>query len=997
MKRYILYLLALIFMQDVRAQASGSLTGTQVTINGLNYRLDEETQEATLDNGNSWEGALSLPSVVNYNGKDYPVTRIGWLAFAFCETLTGIKIPGTVREILHYAASEGCKNPFLGCTNLESIEVDENNEWMCSVDGVLFSKDKTWLYAYPAGAQRSSYNIPDGVTTIAGDAFSYNLSLRSVVMPNSVEKAFFSTFNGCRNLENVRFSENLKSLGAYSFDNCESIRVIDLPKSVSYFAESVFRWTHLDALVVRGTFPKDLRSDTFYFVSESMIIYAQSSEIPKFKKVFSGTVLPLEDYVDSATTYHPFVEACKSWCMVTSNQEEQPSDTKVSFEYFDCKEIEVDGKKYLPMYSRESWHYECEVRRVGLFREDGRKVFARSSETEEETMLYDFSLEVGETYHHPFYGDFKVTKVGDIVVNDEHLKTISFNGSEEPDWIEGIGSLNSLIWEPVVLPGMFFEKIAYVNYSDGDVEWGTIYEHDYKYGDEGVRFPEHYYYLPLSFLLYTPEGHWRGQPLETIVPKDVYEQYEWKQQQENLNYEMGYNVESNTYDLHVSGFMVLNCGPNHYIYCIDEQTADSNTHRLTLQHEDVPPLMDCEGGHKVDFVISGFNKDCTYTVVDERGEHPVAVRDVSYRPFIEEGKVWKVGYIQSNNIAIGLENYYLKGDTIINSQPSKKMMCCYEFSPQLQGPEHQPRTEYVAALYEKDCCVYAAFPHSDKWELIYDFKSPVGSIISLFDTDYYVMSTGLIRSKQIIHNELFHGMGTFVERLENGEYIEYGVWKEGVGYKCLLNVDNKDDIDCGYIIDLMSCTVGDEILYYNPYLIDGVTPPDGAEVKRQWLDFTHIKKPRPRAPRKEGYGMIADEGSDAETLTGEYSIKDLFVNFKPLSGAYTITVTDAYDEEVYHKEVQTDNVIALNTALSTYAPGTYTLTVENAEEAYTATFILDDETAVRDIPSDSTINRKSVNSNCYDLSGRQIPQSSFLNHQLKRGIYIRDGKKIVVR
>jgi hypothetical protein len=179
--------------------------------------------------------------------------------------------------------------------------------------------------------------------------------------------------------------------------------------------------------------------------------------------------------------------------------------------------------------------------------------------------------------------------------------------------------------------------------------------------------------------------------------------------------------------------------------------------------------------------------------------------------------------------------------------------------------------------------------------------------------------------------------------------------------------------------------------------LDGVTPPDGAEVKRQWLDFTHIKKPRPRAPRKEGYGMIADEGSDAETLTGEYSIKDLFVNFKPLSGAYTITVIDANDQEVYHKEVQTDNVIALNTALSTYAPGTYTLTVENAEEAYTATFILDDETAVHDLPSDAMVNSNPVNGKCYDLSGRQIPQSTFLNHQLKRGIYIRDGKKIVVR
>lgn len=299
MKRYIIYLSTLIFIQNVFAQASGSLTGTQATVNGLNYRLDEETQEATLDNGNSWDGYLSLPSVVNYDGRDYLVTRIGWLAFAFCETLTGIKIPASVREIFHYAGYDACKNPFLGCTNLRSIEVDVDNEWMCSVDGVLFNKDKTWLYAYPAGAQRPSYHIPDGVTTIAGDAFAHNLSLQSVIMPNSVERTCFGTFDGCLNLESVTFSERLKALDAYTFNNCESLRVIDLPESVSKFAESVFRWTNLDALVVRGTLSNDLRSDTFYFVSKSMIIYAQPSEITKIKKVFSGTVLSLEDYTNT--------------------------------------------------------------------------------------------------------------------------------------------------------------------------------------------------------------------------------------------------------------------------------------------------------------------------------------------------------------------------------------------------------------------------------------------------------------------------------------------------------------------------------------------------------------------------------------------------------------------------------------------------------------------------------------------------------------------------
>ncbi len=298
MKRYYLFLFTLFIIQNVFAQPTGSWEEDPVTINGLNYILNEETHEAMLDNGNSWNGDLQLPSRVKYNEEDYTLTRIAWLAFAFCETLTHITIPGTVCEITHYASYEACKNPFVGCTSLEAIEVDEENPSMCSVNGVLFSKDKSHLYSYPAGAKAMDYKVPDDVTWIGGDAFAHNLYLRTVEIPNSVTFMGFGSFSGCRNLESVRLSENIKYLDAYTFDNCESLHVIDIPQNVSGFAESVFRWTHLDALVVRGTFPENLRYDTFYFVSDSMIIYAQPSEISKFKKVFSGTVLPLDEYTN---------------------------------------------------------------------------------------------------------------------------------------------------------------------------------------------------------------------------------------------------------------------------------------------------------------------------------------------------------------------------------------------------------------------------------------------------------------------------------------------------------------------------------------------------------------------------------------------------------------------------------------------------------------------------------------------------------------------------
>lgn len=53
--------------------------------------------------------------------------------------------------------------------------------------------------------------------------------------------------------------------------------------------------------------------------------------------------------------------------------------------------------------------------------------------------------------------------------------------------------------------------------------------------------------------------------------------------------------------------------------------------------------------------------------------------------------------------------------------------------------------------------------------------------------------------------------------------------------------------------------------------------------------------------------------------------------------------------------------------------------------------LLDENTAVRDIPSDPIVNRKSVNGQCFDLSGRRLATPP------TKGFYIRDGKKVVVK
>lgn len=83
-------------------------------INGINYLLNDwtRTAEVTEKNG-GYEGAIVIPETVVFNELTYRVTSIGKEAFAFCNPLTSITIPDSVKRI-------GWK-AFLDCESLEEI------------------------------------------------------------------------------------------------------------------------------------------------------------------------------------------------------------------------------------------------------------------------------------------------------------------------------------------------------------------------------------------------------------------------------------------------------------------------------------------------------------------------------------------------------------------------------------------------------------------------------------------------------------------------------------------------------------------------------------------------------------------------------------------------------------------------------------------------------------------------------------------------------------
>ena len=161
------------------------------------------------------------------------VTSIGNGAFYNCTGLTSVTIPDSVTSIGDEA--------FNNCTRLTSITVKEGNPNYSSDEyGVLFNKDKTLLIQYPIGNKRTSYTIPDSVTSIGDWAFAQCTSLTSVTIGNSVTSIGEAAFWLCTSLTSVTIGNSVTSIGSSAFWCCTGLTSITIPDSVTSIGDYAF-------------------------------------------------------------------------------------------------------------------------------------------------------------------------------------------------------------------------------------------------------------------------------------------------------------------------------------------------------------------------------------------------------------------------------------------------------------------------------------------------------------------------------------------------------------------------------------------------------------------------------------------------------------------------------------------------------------------------------------------------------------------------------------
>ena len=162
------------------------------------------------------------------------LTYIGNSAFYNCSSLKQITIPSHVTDI-----DSSC---LASCDNLASIDVNIDNDNYCSIDGVLYTKDRSKLVCCPGGkkgtcrvfANTTSVSIDgDNLNAISVDENNtvfksidgvlYDKEVTTmkvvpgmkakVVVPDSVTK-LESAFTGCSKLEEVVVGENNATFSA---------------------------------------------------------------------------------------------------------------------------------------------------------------------------------------------------------------------------------------------------------------------------------------------------------------------------------------------------------------------------------------------------------------------------------------------------------------------------------------------------------------------------------------------------------------------------------------------------------------------------------------------------------------------------------------------------------------------------------------------------------------------------------------------------------------
>lgn len=244
--------------------------------------------------------SITVPETITLQGEQYMVTTIGENAFSYCDQLQSINMPKTIINIKKNAfyGCDGLKSVFLpknvkeiapsafwNSHNITRIDVDEENPYLCSKDGIVFSKDMKTLICMPQGFS-GAYNLPKGVKHLAEHSMVAD-NLTSVVLPEGLETIGDEAFFWDKNLRNINFPSTLRSIGETAFLKCQLLESIILPEGLKDISRSTFSDCSSIQVLTLPSSLKNIGESAFYGIGYKGMVNIPDSVISIGEKAFS--------------------------------------------------------------------------------------------------------------------------------------------------------------------------------------------------------------------------------------------------------------------------------------------------------------------------------------------------------------------------------------------------------------------------------------------------------------------------------------------------------------------------------------------------------------------------------------------------------------------------------------------------------------------------------------------------------------------------------------
>ena len=191
------------------------------------------------------------------------VETIGSYAFSNETRVTSLDIPSSVKDISYTAFLE---------SGISSFSVATGNTTYTSIDGIIFSKDKTKIILCPQKKEIGTYTIPNTVTTIESCCFAYNSKLTGIVIPDSVKEIKNGAFLMTTSLASVTMGSGVEKIESQAFTS-STFTTLNIPAKLTDISEEAFiKCMNLQNITVSAQNPTYTSVDGILFSKDKKIV-----------------------------------------------------------------------------------------------------------------------------------------------------------------------------------------------------------------------------------------------------------------------------------------------------------------------------------------------------------------------------------------------------------------------------------------------------------------------------------------------------------------------------------------------------------------------------------------------------------------------------------------------------------------------------------------------------------------------------------------------------